>query len=250
MSITITIDGKPCVCEPGEYVLEIARRNGIFVPALCSLKPVLTERGCCRVCIVELVEDARSKVVVSCIYPVERECEVFTQSEKIVRERGMILALLKLLAPDATLIAQLAKAYRAPDLDRLEPNPEGGTCVLCGRCVEACSLLGTSSLAAVNRGVSKEIATAYHAPSATCIGCASCAGVCPTDAIPVVEDGAKRTIWNKDFELAYCEVCGELLGTVASLEHAATAAEVEPLFLCPVHKQKVLAQHLAHPYKP
>jgi NADH dehydrogenase/NADH:ubiquinone oxidoreductase subunit G len=250
MSITISIDGKPCTCEQGEYLIDVARRNGIFIPTLCSKKPVLTERGCCRVCVVELVEDSRSKVVVSCIYPVERECEVFTQSEKIVRERGMILALLKLLAPDATLIAQMAKAYHAPELDRLTLNTEGGACILCGRCVEACALLGTSAIAAMNRGVYKEINTAYGAEAPACIGCASCAEVCPTDAISVLEDASKRTIWNKDFELAYCEVCGELLGTVASLEHAAKGADVELVCRCPEHKQKVIAEQFAKTYRP
>ena len=41
MSITITIDNKPCTCESGEFLIDIAKRNGIFIPTLCSMKPVL-----------------------------------------------------------------------------------------------------------------------------------------------------------------------------------------------------------------
>ena len=33
--LTITIDGKPCTCERGEYLYDIARRNGIFIPTMC-----------------------------------------------------------------------------------------------------------------------------------------------------------------------------------------------------------------------
>jgi NADH dehydrogenase/NADH:ubiquinone oxidoreductase subunit G len=249
MSITVVIDGKPCVCEPGEYLAEVARRNFIFVPTLCGQKPILGERGCCRVCIMEVVEGGWSKVVVSCIYPVERACEVFTQSEKTVRERGMVLALLKLLAPDSEIIAQLAKANNAPDLSRLEPNAEGGTCILCGRCTDACQLLGTNAIAAMNRGVKKEINTAYGTEAPTCIGCASCAQVCPTNAIPVSEDENKRTIWNQDFELARCEICGEVLGTRASVEHAAKNANQEPQLLCPYCLQRSTARSFANIYR-
>jgi NADH-quinone oxidoreductase subunit G len=33
--VLITIDGKQCKATEGEYVLGVARRNGIFIPALC-----------------------------------------------------------------------------------------------------------------------------------------------------------------------------------------------------------------------
>ncbi|MCL2529758.1 MAG: 4Fe-4S dicluster domain-containing protein [Coriobacteriia bacterium] len=245
----IKIDGKECTCESGEFLIDIAKRNDIFVPTLCSMKPVLLDRGCCRVCVVELTENSRSKIVVSCIYPVERECEVFTQSEKAVRERGMVLALLKLLAPDAKLITQMAKAYHAPELERLEPRADGGSCILCGRCVDACNLLGTSAIAAMNRGVTKEINTAFGAPATTCIGCTSCAQVCPTDAISFEETDSTRTIWNQSFELAHCEICGEILGTAASLKHAANITGDEPSSLCPKHERRNSAKSLASIYR-
>ena len=75
-TLTITIDGKACTCQPGEFLIDIAKRNGIFIPTLCGKQLALRGRGCCRVCIVELVErghskrSKRSKMVVSCIYPV------------------------------------------------------------------------------------------------------------------------------------------------------------------------------------
>ena len=35
--INLTIDGKPCKAKEGEFILNVARANGIFVPAICYL---------------------------------------------------------------------------------------------------------------------------------------------------------------------------------------------------------------------
>ena len=32
--MTVTINGTPCSCEKGEFLLQIARRNGIEIPTL------------------------------------------------------------------------------------------------------------------------------------------------------------------------------------------------------------------------
>jgi NADH dehydrogenase/NADH:ubiquinone oxidoreductase subunit G len=244
-TLTIPIDGKACSCEPGEILLDIAKRNGVFIPTLCGKQEALRGRGCCRVCLVELVQRGRSKMVVSCIYPVEQECEVFTNNEKVVRERGTVLALLKNLAPDSQLIAQLATAYKAPDIPRLQATRAGGKCILCGLCVEACNDLGTGAIAAVNRGVSKLIDTPLNQPAAACIGCESCAKVCPTGQIEVTHSPDSLEIWGQSFELATCEVCGEVIGTKKSIAHTAALTSYPPDTRCPNHRRHQLADILA-----
>ena len=32
--ITVTIDGIECTCEKGEYIYDVAKRNGIKIPTL------------------------------------------------------------------------------------------------------------------------------------------------------------------------------------------------------------------------
>ena len=59
----IIINGNEFSFEPGESILDIARRNSIDVPTLCHLKAA-APTGACRVCVVE-VEGARS-LVASC----------------------------------------------------------------------------------------------------------------------------------------------------------------------------------------
>ena len=61
----IHLDGKPVAFEPGETVLEVAQREGIYIPTLCH-DPRLDPAGACRTCLVE-VEGSR-RLVPACAY--------------------------------------------------------------------------------------------------------------------------------------------------------------------------------------
>ena len=88
--ITVTIDGIECTCEKGEYIYDVAKRNGIKIPTLCRHDAFEDHRACCRICIVEVEQRGRTKVVTSCVYPIDGECEVLTQSDRIKEERTVL----------------------------------------------------------------------------------------------------------------------------------------------------------------
>ncbi|MBO4861957.1 MAG: (2Fe-2S)-binding protein, partial [Firmicutes bacterium] len=73
----VTIDGRVCECEKGEFLLQVAKRNGIDIPTLCH-HDGLPGQAACRVCLVEVKDGARSQVTASCVFPVDHEVEVFT----------------------------------------------------------------------------------------------------------------------------------------------------------------------------
>jgi len=244
--MTITIDDKPCVCEPGEFLLDIAARNGITIPALCH-HDGLPGQGCCRVCIVEVETGGWRNIVTACVYPVERECAVFTNSDNVSRQRGMVLCLLRSLAPESGEVKRLCEEYGAPEFDRFLRN-EGGKCILCGLCVKACQSLGTGAIGTAYRGALKAVATPFEEPSIVCVGCASCAKVCPTGAIEVTESLDTRTIWKKELPLKRCSKCGIILGTYMELWRAATKTGAEPADLCDTCKKKALADVMAATY--
>ncbi|HYF81432.1 MAG TPA: 4Fe-4S dicluster domain-containing protein [Clostridia bacterium] len=81
--------------------------------------------------------------------------------------------------------------------------------MLCGLCVKACEELGANAISTVCRGTGKKISTPYDEPSLACVGCGSCAAVCPTGAVGIEEKDGTRTIWGKTFEMLRCEKCGE-----------------------------------------
>ena len=190
--LTITIDGKECTCEKGEYLYDVAKRNDIWIPVLCRHDAFEDHRACCRICIVEVEIRGRRKVVTACVYPVEQECTVYTQSEKIVEERAVIMALLAHRAPDSDRMGEMNKFLGRSGFDRLV-SIDNEKCILCGLCVQACDSLGTGAISTVNRGVDKKVSTPYDKPSAFCVGCLSCANVCPTGAIGMAKRvGAKH----------------------------------------------------------
>lgn len=240
----IKIDGKECTCEKGEFLLTVARRNGILIPTLCHHDSQEEDMGACRLCIVEVNDRGRKSVVVSCVYPVNGEIEVETNSDRIVRERRMILELLAKRAPESSVIKEMCSFYEVPEIERFV-KVDGEKCIVCGLCARACSSLSVGAISSVNRGITKMISTPYGDPSSVCIGCGACAKVCPTDAIEVKEDYYTRTIWGKTFDLVHCTRCGAVIGTREQIEEAARRSGNEPETLCDNCRKERMAKVMA-----
>ncbi|MEN6389038.1 MAG: 4Fe-4S dicluster domain-containing protein [Syntrophomonas sp.] len=115
---------------------------------------------------------------------------------------------------------------------------------LCRLCVNACQSLGVGAISASLRGTQKRVTTPYDEPSLDCIGCATCANICPTGAIPVREEKGRRFIWNKSFESVYCRVCGEAFATREQLQYAtAKSPELGESPLCDRCRRLEAARH-------
>ena len=238
----VNIDGKECSFVSGEYIVDVAGQNGIEIPTLCHHEG-LRGLGCCRVCIVEL----NNKIVPACVTKLEKESVVFTTSERVQRERGILLSFLRKRVPESTVIAEMAKKYNAPDMPRLKAVEDSNNCIMCGLCVRACRSIGAGAISTTLRGTRKEVNTPYGEASSSCIGCASCASVCPTGNIEVVDENGRRRIWNKTFELVVCDECGSVIGTKEYCDFVIQKDKqiMEPI-LCDVCKKRSLALALSN----
>ena len=178
--ILFHIDGKEVKAAQGMTVLEAARSAGISIPTLCfheKLEPF----GACRLCIVEVESRGSARLVVSCVYPAEKNIIVKTRSEKIDRIRKMILELLMAHAPDAFVLQDLAKEYGA-DRDRFEKEPS--FCIHCGLCVRYCNeIKKKNAVGFVDRGIRKEISFVPEIAAKECWSCKECFPLCPTEAL-------------------------------------------------------------------
>ena len=175
--ILLQIDGKEVSAKEGMTLLEAARSAGISIPTLCYHEK-LEPYGGCRLCLVELESRGGIRLVVSCVYPVEKNLVVRTRSEKVDRIRKMILQLLLAHAPDAFELQDLAREYGA-DKNRFEK--EASFCIHCGLCVRYCAeVKKLNAVGFVDRGIKKEICFIPEIASKECNNCMECFPLCPT----------------------------------------------------------------------
>jgi formate hydrogenlyase subunit 6/NADH:ubiquinone oxidoreductase subunit I len=121
------------------------------------------------------------------------------------------------------------------------------SCIMCRLCVKACEKVGANAISTVLRGTEKRVSTPFDEESPECIGCSACADTCPTGAIRVVEEGGRREIWHKSFEMLRCEKCGGYYSTLPVREHVTEQLELDYAddSLCPNCRRKKLAKEVA-----
>lgn len=217
--VTVKIDGETTQVEPETTVLRAAQQLGISIPTLCSHHEV-EPYGACRVCMVEVKEGKWSRMVTSCNYPIRKDgLEVETRSERALRTRRLVLELMLARCPEVEVIRELAREAGVEE-SRFPQEDGSEKCILCGLCVNVCSqVVGASAIGFVGRGITREVDPPFLARAEDCIGCGSCAYICPTQCIEMVEKDGVREIWGRKFEMKVCPECGNYIAPQEQLEY-------------------------------
>ena len=268
--INITIDGQPIVCEEGEFILNAARANGIFIPAICYLtrcSPTLA----CRICLVE----ADGKQVYACNAKTKEGMNVSTTTENIETERRAIMEVYDVNHPlqcgvcDQSGECELqnytlemgvdSQSYGIADVERpikdwghLHYDP--GLCIVCERCVTVCKdMIGDNSLKTVPRG-STAIHGEYKAmmpkdayamwnklnksvigltsgeEMLDCTSCGECAAVCPVGALVDTDFVYTTNAWEQQKVPATCSHCSAGCQLNYEVKHTSVSSNEEKIY--------------------
>ena len=267
--ITITIDGKEVQTQEGEYILNAARANGIFIPAICYLtrcSPTLA----CRICLVE----ADGKQVYACNAKAKEGMEINTKTPVIEEEKRAIMEVYDVNHPlecgvcdqsgecelqNYTLeIGVDAQHYSIADTHK--PAQDWGLihydpalCIMCERCITVCKdMIGDAALSTVARG-SEGIEAAFKesmpkdayamwnklnksliAPNAgdtlDCTNCGECTSVCPVGALVSSDYQYTSNAWEHTQVPATCAHCSAGCQISYDIKHTDIANPDEKIY--------------------
>ena len=268
--ITINIDGQEVETQEGEFILNAARANDIFIPAICYLtrcSPTLA----CRICLVE----ADGKQVYACNAKSKDGMNITTSTENIEKERRAIMEVYDVNHPlqcgvcdqsgecelqNYTLeIGVDSQSYAVKDVDRsahdwghLHYDP--GLCIVCERCVTACKdMIGDNSLKTIARGADaleagykenmpKDAYAMWNKLNKSVIGltngtdvldctsCGECSAVCPVGALVDTHFMYKSNAWELNQIPATCGHCSAGCQITYDVKHTSIEDDSEKIY--------------------
>ena len=193
----INIDGRECLANEGETILNVARNNGINIPTLCDLKK-LSPTGACRMCVVE----QNGNIIASCKSYVSGEISVKTNTERLQKYRNQIMSFLCINHPLECGVCDKSGECELQDKvleSKVDIQPffalqkkndfvhftnkiyDESLCIVCERCARTCNeYVGNNVLSVLSGGFSSKIGVNFDA---YCEDCDECVSVCPTGAM-------------------------------------------------------------------
>jgi NADH-quinone oxidoreductase subunit G len=226
--VKLTIDGREIQAEKGKLLIEVARANGIEVPAFCYHEDYALQAAC-RMCLVEI--EKTPKLQVGCTTPVAEGMVVRTDSDIVKRARKGTLEFLLTNHPlDCPVcdkggeceLQDMVFRYGAGEsrfverklhVDEKQWSPvvffDAPRCILCYRCVRACDEgMGVGALGVGNRGAISEIIPNGQ-DHLECDECGACIDICPVGALTSGAYRYRTRPWERQHVGTICTHCAD-----------------------------------------
>jgi predicted molibdopterin-dependent oxidoreductase YjgC len=226
--ITLILNGTEVKARPAMTVLELANKNGVYIPTLCH-DPHLKPFGACRLCVVE--DEKSGAMLPSCITTVSPGMVINTESENVIEARRYIVKLILSTHPESCIVCDkgnrcsLRKIATELGIDHVEfarlrryypiesTNPfierDLSKCILCGKCIRACQEIEVAgAIDYAYRGFDSKPATELDRAleNSSCTFCGLCVDMCPVGALTDKPGRYKGIAKKRAFTV--CPYCG------------------------------------------
>ncbi len=239
-TITVTVDGREIACRPGELLIEVAKRAGIYIPFFCY-HPRMDPVGACRMCLVH-IEGGPPKPQTSCTTRVADGMVVQTQfaNPDIKEAQEGVLEFLLLNHPlDCPIcdrggecpLQDQAQDYGPGESRFIEPKRrfakpvpispliklDRERCILCYRCTRFCEeLSGDTLIGVMERGPSSYIYP-FEGEDFSSIFSGNTVQICPVGALTSTPYRFRARPWDLHNTTTTCNLCAAGCSLVASV---------------------------------
>ena len=231
--VVFTLNGRSVTATGAETIFDVARREGISVPHLCTrTEPDYRTDGNCRACMVEI--EGERVLAASCIRKAQQGMKVSTDNARSQASQRMVFELLladqrsPAASPDPNShffrqasgvnVAQSRFAARkrklSPDRSHTAMAVNLDACIHCNLCVRACREVQSNDVIGMaGRGAHAKIIFDFDDPmgASTCVACGECVQACPTGALMPASEVDEKQHYKGNVDKAVdslCPYCG------------------------------------------
>ena len=223
--INFTIDGQNVEAKKGETILQVARKNDIYIPTMCYISKT-TPCASCRMCVVEA--EGVDGMVLSCNTPPTEGINITTNTAELELERTNIMKLYDVNHPlecgvcDKSGECDLQNKTLEFNVDqqtfstREQHRPienwglinyDPALCIMCEKCTHVCNeVIGDDAIDVFFGGYSSVIVP-KNSDKLDCTFCGECIAVCPVGALVSSEFQYKANAWELSRVPSTCAHC-------------------------------------------